>query len=117
MLEVRREDNTRYHPKTIYQLLSGLLRHSRDVQFMPANFLDRGDTHFKPLHNTCDSEFRSLHEDGIGTERKSVNIITKKDEDRLWSSAVLNTKNTRWVAESCVLLPRKGLLSSRRRAA
>ena len=85
VLETRREDGTRYPPKTIYQLL-------REVQSTPVNFLDRGDTRFKPLHNSCDSEFRSLHEDGIGTERKSANIITKEDKDRLWDSGVLSAK-------------------------
>ena len=74
-------------------MLSGLLRHSREVQFTPVNFLDRGDTRFKSLHNTCDSEFRSLQEDGIGTERKNTNVITKEVEDTLWSSGVLNTKH------------------------
>ena len=44
--------------------------------------INRGDTHFKPLHSTCDNEFWSLHEGGIGTERKSANILTKEDEDR-----------------------------------
>ena len=73
-------------------MLSGLLRYSREVQSSPVNFLDPGDTHFKALHNTCDSEFQSLHEDGIGTERKSAGVLTNKDEDRLWDSGVLNTK-------------------------
>ena len=45
VLEARREDGTQYPPKTIYQLLSGLLQHTREVQFFPANFLDQGDTH------------------------------------------------------------------------
>ena len=45
---------------------------------MPVNFLDRGDTRFKPLHNICDSEFRSLHKDGIGTERKSAILKLRK---------------------------------------
>ena len=91
VLEARREDSTPYPPKTVYQLLSGLLQHSRAVQSNPVNFLDRGDTRFKALHNTCDSEFRSLHEDGIGAIRKNANI-SKEDEDKLWSSGVLSTK-------------------------
>ena len=91
MLEAQREDGTRYPPKIIYQLLSGLLLHSREVQPTPVNLLDRGDTCFKSLHNTCDSEFRSLYEDGIGTEIKSTNVTTKEIKDTLWSSGVLNT--------------------------
>ena len=49
-------------------------------------------THSLSLCTTPVTEFRSLHEDGIGTERKSANIITKEDEDRLWDSGVLSTK-------------------------
>ena len=56
---------------------------------MPVNFLDQGDARFKALHNICDSELQSLHDDGIGTERKSANI---EDENRLWDSGVLSTK-------------------------
>ena len=92
VLEARREDGTRYPPKTIYQLLSGLLQYSKEVQSTPVNFLDRGDRRFKALHNTCDSEFRSLHDDGIGTERKSAGILTNEDENILWDSGVLSTK-------------------------
>ena len=57
VLEARREDGTRYPPKTIYSILCGLLRHSRLVQDDPPNFLDRKDV---KLHGTCDVAFREL---------------------------------------------------------
>lgn len=63
--EARREDGSSYPPKTLYQLLCGLLRRSRNVQENPPNFLDRQDVRFKKLHGTCDCIFRKLHESGV----------------------------------------------------
>lgn len=89
--EARRTDGTEYPPKTLYQLLSGLLRYSREKQVDPVNFLNRKDPRFKKLHATCDVVFRSLHEAGIGTVTKSAKVISKSDENDLWDSGVLNT--------------------------
>ncbi|MCG8623493.1 MAG: hypothetical protein MJE68_16060, partial [Proteobacteria bacterium] len=41
ILEARRTDGTKYPTKTLYAILCGLLRHSREVQADPVNFLDR----------------------------------------------------------------------------
>ena len=89
--EARRADGTCYPPRTIFQLLTGLLRHSREVQSNPPNFLDRTDTHFKELHGACDATFRTLHQQGIGTTKKSADIITQETEDMLWDRNVLDT--------------------------
>ena len=56
--EARRADGTNYPPKTIYQMLCGLLCYSRENQSDPANFLDRKDSRFKKLHATCVLESR-----------------------------------------------------------
>ena len=88
--EAKRSDGSPYPPRTIYQLC-GLLRYSRSLQIDPPNFLDRTDTKFKKLHNTCDVIFRSLHDDDIGAKKKSTQVITKEHEDKLWESGVLNT--------------------------
>ena len=55
--EARRVDGTNYPPKTIYQMLCGLLCYSRENQSDPVNFLDRKDSWFKKLHTTCDVIF------------------------------------------------------------
>ena len=88
--EARRVDGTSYPPKTLYQILCGLLRHSREHQSDPPNFLDRKDVRFKKLHGTCDSVFHALREQGVGADKKSAKIVTKVDEDKLWESGVLN---------------------------
>ena len=77
--------------KSTIQLLSGLLRHSREVQSNPPNFLDRNDTHFKELHGACDATFRNLHQQGIGMSKKSAEIITQEAEDMLWDCNIINT--------------------------
>ena len=91
VLEVRRTDGTKYPAKSLYQLLCGLLRHSRRVQADPVNFLDRDDPRFKRLHGTCDVVFRELQQEGVGTIKKSAQVIQASDEDVLWTSGVLNT--------------------------
>ena len=68
-----------------------MLRHSRLVQDDPPNFLDRKDVRFKKLHGTCDVAFRELHESGVGATKKSAEVITRENEDKLWKSGVLNT--------------------------
>lgn len=73
-------------------MLCGILRHSKEYQPDPSNFLDRKDSRFKKLYSTCDVVFRSLHETGIGTKKTSTPAITKEDENRLWETGVLNTK-------------------------
>ena len=88
--EARRVDGTPYPPKTLYQILCGLLRHSRERQSDALNFLDRKDARFKKLHGTCDSVFHALREQGVGADKKSAKIVTKVDEDKLWESGVLN---------------------------
>ncbi len=88
--EARREDGSPYPPKTLYQLLCGLLRHSRGVQEDPPNFLDRNDVRFKKLHGTCDCVFRGLHESGVGIAKKSAEIISEENENQLWETGTLN---------------------------
>ena len=89
--EARRADGTKYPPKTLYQILCGLLRHARESQSNPSNFLDRKDSRFKKLHATCDVIFKTLHEEGIGVKKKSTPVVSKSDEEKLWETGVLNT--------------------------
>ena len=36
------------------------------------------------LFNTCDSYFRELHEEGIGSDSKSTEPVTRDDEETLY---------------------------------
>ena len=112
--EARREDGSPYPPKTLYQLLCGLLRHSRGMQENPPNFLDQKDVRFKKLHGTCDCVFQGLHEDGVGTAKKSAEIISEENENQLWEMGTLNVttphglQNAVFFYIGSVLLERRG---------
>ncbi len=80
VIETRRLDGSRYCPKTLYLILCGLLR------FMPSN--NPAAYNFLEFHNVCDSLFRELHQEGLGTEKETA-VITKDEENQLWKSGIL----------------------------
>ena len=53
------------------------------------NFLHRSDPAFIKLHNVCDTLFRELHSDGVGVVVKEASVITKEEENTLWSKQIL----------------------------
>ena len=57
VVETRKSNGDYYPPKTLHQLLCGLLRHMRSVNPGCPNFLDKKDSRFKPLQGTMDSIF------------------------------------------------------------
>ena len=89
--EAKRTDGTSYPPKTLYQMLCGLLRYTKECQPDPPNFLDRNDARFKKLRGTCDTVFRGLHEAGVGVQKKSAQVFTRDDEDKFWDTGTFNT--------------------------
>ena len=92
VVETRKANGELYPPKTVHQLLCGLLRHMRDVnpELCP-NFLDKKDTRFKPLQGAMDAHFHRLHSTGVGREVKHARVLTKEDEEKLWRSGVMGT--------------------------
>ena len=90
--ETRNTRGEPYPPKTIYQLLTGILQYLRLTQpHNCPNFLDRSDMHFIKLHNAIDNVFKQLHKDGIGSGSKHAEIVTKVEENQLWEAGVLGT--------------------------
>ena len=77
-------NGTSYPPKTLYQMLCGLLLYTKNLSFQPylPNFLDLKDARFIRLRGTCDTVFRGLHESGVGVETKSAQVFTKSEEDK-----------------------------------
>ena len=49
--ETRKQDGSRYPPKSIYMLLTGLLRHMRTFSPLCPNFLDTANQQFSSFHN------------------------------------------------------------------
>ena len=91
--EVRKKDGTEYPPKTLYLLLTGILRHMRSRNAVCPNFLDTQDPSFASFHNALDNVLRDLRVRGIGAERRQTETFSKDDEEKLWNSGVLGSNN------------------------
>ena len=89
VLETRNSKGNSYPPKTLYQLFSGLLRHMRTVNPNAPNFLDKSNHTFRKLHNVIDNLFKELSKEGVATQTKHTEIVTKEEESLLWSTGVL----------------------------
>lgn len=90
--EARKQDGSCYPPKSLYLLMTGLLRHMRSsLGDKCPNFLDTKLPSFEPLHNAMDNVFRQLRADGVGAESKATEVFSKEEEDLLWSSGTLST--------------------------
>ena len=105
--EARKQGGGRYPLKTIYSLLTGVLRHMRSINANCPNFLDFNNVEFAPLENPLDNLFRDLRVMGIGAESKSAEVFTKEEEDQLWSSDTLPTKTPKGLLHAVFFLNRK----------
>ena len=92
-LETRKVNGEPYPPKTIHQLLCGLLRYMRDISPGCPNVLDKKDSRFKNFHVTLDSHYHNLHASGLGREVKHARVLSEDDEEKLWKSGVLGTSS------------------------
>ena len=84
-----RETSNPYPPKSLYAILCGLyqISQSNGVSF---NFLDKKDTRFAVLYRTFDSIFSTLHSQGVGTSKKSAEVIPIEEEEMLLDSKVFS---------------------------
>ena len=73
-VEARKSNGEHYPPSSIHQLLSGILRHMRELNPLCPNFLDKKDGRFRQLHHTLDVEFHTLHAKGIGRKVKQSEV-------------------------------------------
>ena len=91
--ETRKKDGSKYPPKSIYILLTGLLRHMRSLNASCPNFLDTENKDFTPLHDCMDNVFRRLRTEGVGSSSKSAEVFTEDDQRNLWEKGVLGREN------------------------
>ena len=94
-VEARKANGEIYPPATIHQLLCGLLRYMRETTPGCPNFLNKQDSQFRQLQGTLDALFHKLHSDGIGVQVRHTEIITKADEEKLWTSGIMGLSNPR----------------------
>ena len=102
--EVRKKDGTRYPPKTVYALLTGLLRYMRSLNPRCPNFLDTSDVDFSSFHNALDNVLRELRCKGVGAESRPTEAFTPQEEDTLWESGVLCCDNPKSLLQAVFYL-------------
>ena len=88
--EIRKEDRQSYTPRSITQILSGLLRYIHEEDKNALNIMNAEA--FPKLHKCLDGLFKELHSQGIGTVRKQAEAISFSEEQTLWDSGVLNVE-------------------------
>jgi hypothetical protein len=89
VMETRKENGEKYPPRTLFQLLSGLLRYMREKKNDAFNIFDEKDPNFTPLKKVMDSHFKQLHSEGLGTNPSQSDVISKDNENLLWSKGVM----------------------------
>ena len=88
--ETRQKNGAKYPATTLYQLLCGLNRFMHSVDPRAPNLVDIKNPDFHQLHSTMDSVFHSLRMEGVSVQVKHAPIITKEEENLLWSQGILN---------------------------
>lgn len=89
VMETRKENGEKYPPRTLFQLLSGLLRYMRDKKSNAFNIFDEKDANFVPLKKVMDSHFKQLHSEGVGTHPCQSDVISTEQEELLWTKGVM----------------------------
>ena len=102
--ETRKRDGTQYPSKTVYLLLSGILRHMRTINPLCPNFLDTSNLSFSSFHTALDNIFRDLRLKGVGSGSKVTEAFTKDEEDLLWSSGALSTETPKGLLRAVFFL-------------
>ena len=86
--EVRKKDGSPFPPKSIHHYLLGIQRHIRVQTREDLNFFSEKE--FLELRNLLDALFRKLHASGVGTTVKKTPVLSQSDEEKLWSTGVLD---------------------------
>lgn len=88
VLEVRKQDDSEYPPRTLYFIVCGLLRHLRDENIHNMNFLDEHDHRFAVFRKVLDARMKELLSKGLGTKVRQADPILPEDEEKIWTSGV-----------------------------
>ena len=101
--QTRKADGSEYTPKTLYLLLAGLQRQICLNKGRASAINVFTDPQLERFQNVCDHEFHRLHQKGIGTEAKHMEVLTTDDEKTLWDSKVLDVTTPQGLL-NCVFL-------------
>ena len=65
-----------------------------------SNFLDENDPNYAGLRGTRDTVTCELRSDGIGATVKHAEVISREEEELLWSSGIMGVDNPRALANA-----------------
>ena len=115
VIEVRKQDGSKYPSKTIDLLLAGLKRHMKEVNLTAPNFLNEQDQRFSGLRGTRDTVARQLREEGIGAAVKHTEVLSY-EEVLLWDRRLLGVASPRSLFNAVFFHEWEGAMPSRSRA-
>ena len=93
VVEARRGDGKQYPPATLASMLAGLYRYTKKFDPSAPNFMNKKDGTFKDLYGALQVRYRELRQAGIGADVKHSPIVTKEEEDTLWTTGVLGDED------------------------
>ena len=105
--ETRKRDGSPFPAKSLYHLLTGLLRHMRSLNPRCPNFLQAECTQFSRLHKSLEKICRDNCE-AIADINTRI-PFTADEEDLLWTSGALSTESPRALLRAVYFLNSKNL--------
>ncbi|XP_076082259.1 uncharacterized protein KIAA1958-like [Mytilus galloprovincialis] len=96
VVEVRKKNGEKYPAKTLYLLVTGLLRGMRSHGVSNLNFLNESDDRFLRFRQILDAQMKKLTSDGYGTciNVKQADPISVEQEEILWDKSVFGNHSS-----------------------
>ena len=107
VLGTREKTGEKYPAKSVHLLYCGINHYMKEKKLNAFNILDCESSDFKLLFNANDSYFRELHGDGIGSDSKGTEPVTRDAEDKLWSTGVLSVSMPKQLLNTVFFLNRR----------
>lgn len=79
----------------LYQLLCDLLHHMWSVNPVTLDFLNKDDPRFSSLYHVIDNTLKELQKEGVGSDSKHAECLTKEEEEVRWESGMLGTTSSK----------------------
>ena len=100
--EVQKLDGTDFPPKTLYQIMICVLFHLKTLGFT-WKLLDHKC--FKEIRFTLDNVMKACTSAGIDVAVRKSEVLSKMDEDILWSSEGLGTETPEKLLHTVLFVP------------
>ncbi|CAG2235861.1 unnamed protein product [Mytilus edulis] len=94
VVEVRKKNGEKYPAKTLYLLVTGLLRGMRSQGVSNLNFLNESDDRFLRFRQILDAQMKKLTSDGYGINVKQADPISVEQEEILWDKSVFGNHSS-----------------------